>query len=316
MGTSPAETEATVDQAETAYAEALVRVKSAASAASCAAASFAADSNAVHAELQLAQTELKRTKSQLSKLRKRRKLTPGSQARRCHPAWAFYPLPQEIPRDIDDPRWAHSFAVEERKEAQRFWEHWGFVVFRDVLTSDACRATEAEIWATLEQRIPGLSRDLPETYQLLPSKRYGLPDEQAIFTPQIVRNRQSPRLYAALDAVTPQLPHTAAATGGAADNDNDDVSNFNADGSLPTEPGPHSIVVSQDRWCLYPPSLGQPDRQTGNPGAHLDICPWAYLPRAGRRQDPESDIEALRYDGHGRVRQICDFRAKLTRWTC
>jgi len=55
-------------------------------------------------------------------------------------------------------------------------------------------------------------------------RRYGLPDEQAVFTPQIVKNRQSPNVYAALDCITPKWPPqkvgvTAAATTAITDND-------------------------------------------------------------------------------------------------
>ena len=50
-----------------------------------------------------------------------------------------------------------------------------------------------------------------------------------MFTPQLVRNRQSPRLYAALDAVAAPWP------------------GHDGDGRPPPEPGPSSVVVSQDR---------------------------------------------------------------------
>eukprot|EP01048_Picozoa_sp_COSAG05_P018115 COSAG05_NODE_2590_length_2865_cov_2.359364_1_plen_532_part_00 len=320
----------------TSYEEALDRVREAAGAAKAAAtrsctgaASDNDEGTRAQAELRAAKANLKRIKGQLAKSRKRKKVSTEEEPRE-HPAWRFYPQPRDLPRDSTDPRWVRNFAVEpggERQEAWRFWDEWGFVVFRDILTPCACRATVAEIWDALEERTPGLSRDAADTYQLLPAARYGLPDEQAVFTSQVVQNRQSPRLYAAIDTVTPRLPRTvgAGADGGdgagagggaaAADDDDDDDDDEGGDedgcGSPPAQPGPNSIVVSQDRWCLYPPSLGQSDRQTNNPGAHLDLCPWAYLPRAGRRQDPEADIEALRYEGPDRVRQLCDFRAEI-----
>ena len=177
-----------------------------------------------------------------------------------------------------------------------------------------------------------------------------MPDDQAVFTPQIVRNRQSLALYAALDAIVPSWPPTAgggAGTGGKTEEKtlkadsgqgsirtgvmksggrggggaeggcreggeredggasdalaraisarlrhlratrrtgnghgntgnghapSDDVSND----ALPP-PGPGSIVVSNDRWCVYPPALGKPNRKTDNPPVHLDICPWTYV---------------------------------------
>ena len=48
-------------------------------------------------------------------------------------------------------------------------------------------------------------------------------------------------------------------------------------------PGPSSILISADRWCLYPPAHGDPNRRTLNPDVHLDICPWAY-PADSRQQ--------------------------------
>jgi hypothetical protein len=239
-------------------------------------------------ELVTARKALAVAKAKLAKVRRNK----PSKGEADNPAWKHYPSPCELPRDTGDPRWVRSFPVEARQEALQFWQQWGFVVFRGVLTTEECDATISEVWSTLEARWPGLARDDQSTYSLVPSKRYGLPDEQAIFTSQIVRNRQSPELYKALDAITPPWPGTHIH-------------------GVPETPGPNSIVVSQDRWCMYPPSLGDPNRQTNNPGAHLDICPWSYYPGVSRRLDPETDIEGLLYDGDSRVRQLCDFRAEI-----
>ena len=304
------------------YAAALARIK-AASRAVATATSEAEQQGAGVAEkvaLQLAQDELQGARAELNKVKTRlTKARKQGQAQiieglgtRAYwekqppsPAWQCYPPPRELPRERDDPRWTESFdPIAQRAEAAAFWNEWGFVVFRDVLSASECDATVAEIWHTLEERTPGLSRGEAASYDLLPAARYGLPDEQAVFTPQIVRNRQSPRLYAALDVVTPTWPPGCDPA---------------APESLPvteqTEPGPNSIRVSHDRWCLYPPALGadgesRPNRQTNNPGAHLDICPWEYYPRDDRRYDPETDVDQLQYDGPTRVRQVCS--PKLT----
>eukprot|EP01046_Picozoa_sp_COSAG06_P015786 COSAG06_NODE_1023_length_11042_cov_2.398337_1_plen_2013_part_00 len=300
------------------YAAALARIKAASRAV--ATTSEAAQQGAgeaesaalsgAQAELQEARAELKRIKKKTTKARKQgqAQTIEGLGTRSYwekqppNPAWQCYPPPRELPRDRLDPRWTESFdPVSQRSEASAFWDEWGFVVFRDVLSASECAATVAEIWSTLEERTPGLSRAEPASFDLLPAKRYGLPDEQAVFTPQIVRNRQSPRLYAALDVVTPAWPDSEPRAA-----------------SVPSEqePGPNSIRVSHDRWCLYPPALGadgesRPNRQTNNPGAHLDICPWEYLRRDDRRYDAETDIDRLEYDGPTRVRQLCDFRAEI-----
>eukprot|EP01050_Picozoa_sp_SAG11_P007316 SAG11_NODE_605_length_8236_cov_3.988571_3_plen_289_part_00 len=139
-----------------------------------------------------------------------------------------------------------------------------------------------EIWDTLEARHEGLRRGERGTYGRIPATRYGLPDEQvprnpppplaprqvlavkrqrgvstpqALFTAQLVANRQSRRLYAALDAITTPCGGGEAAVA-----------------HEPSGPaGPSSVVVSADRWCLYPPSLGQPVRDTRAPPLHM-LC--------------------------------------------
>ena len=164
-------------------------------------------------------------------------------------------------------------------------------------------------------------------YHLLPRERYGLADEQSVFSKQIVLNRQSPRLYAALDAIVPRHtqrladgknhPGRAGGSGSAKAGNHDDkkgtpqalllvpVSGPRVDDTIPT---PNSVVVSQDRWCLYPPSLGRADRKTLNPGAHLDICPWAYLPRPDRRVGADTDANTLQYTESS---WSFDFRAEI-----
>lgn len=227
-----------------------------------------------------------------------------------HPAWLHYPEPHNLPRDKDDQRWTQSFTLHERKEALAFWHEWGFVIFRDILSADECIATQSEIWDYLETRHTGVSRSDSRTYHLLPTKRYGLASEQAVFSPQCVANRQSPRLYAALDAITPQWG------GSACPGSNFDSSWKESVPSPGTRQDANSIVVSQDRWCLYPPSQGQASMQTNNPGAHLDICPWEYLPRTRhdiprRRYSIESDINRLRYVKRRDEPVTFDFRAEI-----
>ena len=101
-----------------------------------------------------------------------------------NPAWAYYPAPVvEVPREANDPRFTHSFdlthshdrpAAEveaEAKAARAFFEEWGFVVFANVLSAQECSDTLSEIWATLEERTPGLNREDASTYALLSPQR-------------------------------------------------------------------------------------------------------------------------------------------------
>ena len=79
-------------------------------------------------------------------------------------------------------------------------------------------------------------------------------------------------------AISARLHHLRATrrTGGNTDNGHASSDDFSNDAALPP-PGPGSIVVSNDRWCVYPPALGKPNRKTDNPPVHLDICPWTYV---------------------------------------
>lgn len=213
-------------------------------------------------------------------------------SRGARPAWSHYPQQVELPRCSDDPRFVRSFAADEPDAAREFFHHFGFVVFHGVLSDAECRATVDEIWAYLEQRIEGLCRDDSETWGLLSSHKYGLPPAQAIFTKQIVANRQNPRVYASLDAVLPRLPEDGARAG--------------------PHPSPNSVVVSNDRWCVYPPALGDPHRATPA-SLHLDVNPWSYV------SQEHTDLEALRYEASGeQVRTgdealpLPDFRAEIS----
>ncbi|CAK0902369.1 unnamed protein product [Prorocentrum cordatum] len=185
-------------------------------------------------------------------------------SRGARPAWSSYPQPVELPRCPGDPRFVRSFAVDEPDAAREFFGHFGFVVFHGVLGDADCRATVDEIWAYLERRIANLRRGDPETWGLLSRHKYGLPPAQAIFTEQVRSDGLcSCRclflcVYAALDAVLPRLPEGE---------------------QLPwvsPHPSPNSVVVSNDRWCLYPPALGDPRRATPA-SLHLDVNPWSYV---------------------------------------
>ena len=101
-----------------------------------------------------------------------------------------------------------------------------------------------------EASTPGLRRDDPTSYGGLSAATYGLAPDPAVFTPQVVRNRQDPRVVGAMTLLL----------------------------------GDEDVLVSQDRWCCYRPTRGvrppsgggpafdRPDWKTrGN--LHLDLHP-------------------------------------------
>ncbi|CAE8633016.1 unnamed protein product [Polarella glacialis] len=205
------------------------------------------------------------------------------------PEWNSYPAPMDLPRSAEDERFVQSFGVDDAAAATAFYDKYGFVIFDDILDAEECAATTAEIWSYLEEQHPGLQRDDEGTWEVLSAVRYGLPEAQAIFTPQVVANRQNQRLYAALDAILPRMP--------------DSPGEFDS-----PHPDPNSIVMSQDRWCVYRPTIKNPDWKTAE-NLHLDVNPWTY---AGLNP---SEIETLSYsatESGGERFPLRDFRIEMT----
>ena len=148
-------------------------------------------------------------------------------------------------------------AREDDAAALAFFRRYGFVVYRDVLTREECAATRAEIWDYLERvqfpPAPGASRALSRhdvtTWDLMDNKdTYGLAPEPSVFTRQCVRNRQNPRVVACLAKVLTR--------------EDDDVVHGDAAGDpSPSDAAPlreealREVIVSQDRWCVYRPTV-------------------------------------------------------------
>ena len=165
-----------------------------------------------------------------------------------------YPAPVVIPTDAEG--YTVSFSLDsqhhsEWEAAREFYEDFGFVVFRDILTSHECELSQSEVWDYLEKEYPPFDRSERESFSVLSSKTYGLAPEPAIFTPQMVRNRCNHKLVQAMRFLL-----------------RDD-----------------RILMSHDRWCLYRPTkflndMGKvvcmPAWKTPS-NLHLDLNPWGYL---------------------------------------
>ena len=157
LTTSETRQEGELEAAEAALASALTAIKSLSN----------NNISTISPEFITAQQELKAAKSQLHKLKKRKLTTVDNPA-----AWSCYPPPCDVPRESSDNRFTQSFDVtclmpkpeyssedekkvaEEmistcRKEAQDFFDLYGFVVFSNVLSPHECDATVSEIWVSL-----------------------------------------------------------------------------------------------------------------------------------------------------------------------
>ena len=212
------------------------------------------------------QVELKKVKGLLRLHKKTNKEIRGNE---LNPSYGAYPPPTDIPLSQSDSDFTLSFCISDEANAKAFFDDWGFVVFDDVLSSAQCARTVTEIC-----ELQNLNVDDPKTWS---SNRYGLPDDPAIFSEQILSNRQEPALFAAISNIL----------------------------------GTENILVSHDRYCVYPPTHNETSNKTENPPLHLDICPWSY---SGKRSDPENDAERLDYE------HSYDFREEMNKvvseWEC
>ena len=185
--------------------------------------------------------------------------------------------------------------------AMVFFRRYGFVVYRDVLSKDECASTRAEIWNHLERvqfpPTPGASRCLSRhdrtTWDLMDNvATYGLAPDPAVFTRQLVRNRQNPRVLACLAAVLRRETIYDSPTASTSEHS-----------CVPSELTPaclREVIVSQDRWCVYRPTVNVPvgsgDGTTDKPewrtrpNVHLDLHPWNFNARDGADVLPTEDL--------------------------
>ena len=191
---------------------------------------------------------------------------------------ACYPAASCVPLDSDG--FAQAFAAPQRLDGQdcstaalAFFAEHGYVVFSDVLTPDECTASVDDLWGVLEAETPGVRRENSDTWGRLSSQTYGLVGKDVLFTRQVVRNRQNPRLVACFAAL------------------------LGADARPEAEPR-SGLVVSTDRCCLFRPThagrtvgADHPEWRTRE-NLHLDLHPWAFRdPEATSRQA----VEAMAY---------------------
>lgn len=163
----------------------------------------------------------------------------------------------QIPRDENDPRYAASFdaggGIEEFENAKTFFSDFGFVVFRNVFSDTECNLTRDAMWSIVEKNNEGFSRDDPHTWNAFKAAgKYGLSMRGPCFDPQLVSNRQNPRLAKCLE-------YTVGAIAG------------------------EDLMVSHDRYTIYRATKLELEGcqdvdgktfSTGRKNVHLDLNPW------------------------------------------
>ena len=170
--------------------------------------------------------------------------------------------------------------------ALAFYSRYGFVVFRGAATAAACAASRAEVWDVLEAegaaRAAVVRRDEEATWHALSSDTYGLAQRPALFSRQLLANRQGEALVSCFALLLGVDARVAA--------------------PAPRRPG---LLVSHDRFCFYRPAGANPSWGTRE-NLHLDLHPWAFRGR-GAFAEVRAALEGLRFE------KLRDF-ARETNW--
>eukprot|EP01006_Ploeotia_vitrea_P006653 TRINITY_DN14264_c0_g1_i1.p1 TRINITY_DN14264_c0_g1~~TRINITY_DN14264_c0_g1_i1.p1 ORF type:complete len:407 (-),score=42.61 TRINITY_DN14264_c0_g1_i1:41-1210(-) len=168
----------------------------------------------------------------------------------------------KIPRDESDPQYTVCFTKDQPDAILDFFREWGFVVLRDALTQEDCDATANDLHNILERGAPGWDRNDPATWDRWPENsipQYGQAQRDPIFTPQFIRNRQNPNIYALYQLLL----------GGESD-----------------------LLVNHDRSAFFRPTKMNP-KWGSKANVHLDMNPWQWL---AENSQGRSQLESLKYD--------------------
>jgi len=179
---------------------------------------------------------------------------------------------QRLEFPFDEEGYSLSFTLDQQEEIRQFFQQYGVVVVRGVLTPGECDNTLNDVYNILEHG-PGFHRGDITTWSRWPNdsiERYGSPQKVPIFTPQFLRNRQNPNVYRVFSLLL---------------NEED-------------------LMVNHDRCCFFRPTkkgltpngqiLESDMPQWGtHANLHIDMNPHAWL---GDGEESRKALDNLRYD--------------------
>jgi ectoine hydroxylase-related dioxygenase (phytanoyl-CoA dioxygenase family) len=180
------------------------------------------------------------------------------------------PLVEEnpIPRDAQDDHYIQSFDVSDSQGIIDFFDTFGFVVVRDVLSAQQCQDTLSEIYDILEEGST-FRRNDQSTWNAWPTnamEHYGSMSRPPIFRKQFIENRINPNVYQTFKTLLKE----------------------------------DNLLVNHDRGCFYRPVVGVtgiPEsvsmKWSTQPNIHLDMNPWNWIQSDGAEQDKA--LSKLRY---------------------
>jgi len=180
----------------------------------------------------------------------------------------YYP----VPADPNENDFVMSFTVNQVAEYKQFFNDFGFVVIRDILTTGDCNATIDDIWNYLENKrwvnpkyltpeflVEGkINRNDPQTWinKYWPNMmEEGILGSPPVFTKQALQNRQNPKLYSVFSEIM----------------------------------GKKELLINHDRYGLFRPTKDvsfhdnkgelykqdKPEWKTFK-NIHIDMNPWQY----------------------------------------
>jgi len=176
-------------------------------------------------------------------------------------------LPGVLPRDKDDPRFTRSFP-EVTPEAREFFEQYGVVVFRDVLSPAEAAMSTQSVFDLLEDGSGGqFRRDDVRSWDAFPDQgmeKFGMPTRDPVLTPQFLANRAHPKVHAAFAALL----------------------------------GTDELLVNHDRCSFMRPTAMRCRWGTAT-NLHLDMSPWSYLANCGARPESYRSLRSFFAENNG-----------------
>ncbi|KAJ3056413.1 WD repeat-containing protein 26 [Rhizophlyctis rosea] len=157
-----------------------------------------------------------------------------------------------LPRD--DEGYTVSFLPNETEHIAEFFDEYGVVVIRDVLSPADCEASVSEMFEIVESNST-FRRNDASTWDSWPANsipQYGNISRAPIFTPQFLKNRANPTLHSVISTLL----------------------------------GRDDLIVNHDRAGLMRPTTNVQTSPTTNsdfprwstkPNLHLDMNPWTWL---------------------------------------
>jgi len=108
---------------------------------------------------------------------------------------------EKLDLPVDGEGYCKAFDVKEVEEFCAFFEKYGVVVIKDVLTEEECSRSESEVWDLIgrmsrNKRGGEIKRDDPDTWESwIELSKIGILGNDCILSKQMFENRQNPKIY-------------------------------------------------------------------------------------------------------------------------